>query len=330
MEDDFRPKLSICISTLNRSEFIGLSLDSILEQMPGNCEIVVSDNGSTDETSQVVEKRARRFDGLRYIRHESDCGFDRNIDRVVRLSRGEYCWLFSDDDLMKPDAISTVLNELDQNYSLVLVNMELRDPSMTDVLRRWIYFDADRVYASAESDRLFADLDGTIVNLCNIVIRRSVWLSRDRTRYYGSMFIHTGVLFQKRLPGPALVISEPLIMYRSGNVQSFANKWSEMWLVKWPAVIASLDVAEWAKKSVRTSEPWRCPLWLLTLREGNAYSLTAYRRWLRPQVSSLNWRLLAVVISILPRAVARSTRTLYRYCRARLRLQPITFFTMPQ
>ncbi|WP_161815303.1 glycosyltransferase family 2 protein [Steroidobacter agaridevorans] len=323
-------RLSICISTLNRAAFIGSSLDSIISQATDDCEIVVSDNASTDDTENVVADRARNFNRLRYVKQHSNDGADRNIDRVVELARGHYCWIFSDDDVMKPEAVRTVLSALEHDYCLILVNMEIKDASMQSTIRpRWINFDSDRVYGPSEADRMFAELDGTVVNLCNIIIKRRLWLSRDRKRYYGSNFIHAGIMFQAQLPEPAFVISTPLISYRLGNTQTFSSEWPEIWLSRWPALVRSLAISDSAKKQVRTSEPWRSPLWLLTLRGWEFYSLTNYRRWVRPRLSSINQRIVPMLIAALPCKLARRAASLCRVTRRFLGRQPATVFTRP-
>src|SRR5687767_12995025 len=86
-------KLSICITTLNRADYIGETLDSILGQLTPDCEVVVLDCASTDGTPEVLSHYTRRFDQLRYFRQEVNNGFDRDCSRAVELSAGEYCWL---------------------------------------------------------------------------------------------------------------------------------------------------------------------------------------------------------------------------------------------
>src|SRR5262249_16202475 len=69
-------KLSICITTLNRAKFIGPSLESMLSQITDDCEIIVLDAASTDETERVVSEYASRSDRLRYIRQSTNNGWD--------------------------------------------------------------------------------------------------------------------------------------------------------------------------------------------------------------------------------------------------------------
>lgn len=54
-------KLSICIATRNRATLLPAMLDSIISQTTEECEIVVSDNASTDNNEAVVVDYAKRF-----------------------------------------------------------------------------------------------------------------------------------------------------------------------------------------------------------------------------------------------------------------------------
>jgi abequosyltransferase len=81
-------KLSICIATFNRASALGKTLERVIAQATDDCEIVVSDNASTDNTEQVVAEYARRFCRLRYIRLEANRGFERNFNCAVEAARG--------------------------------------------------------------------------------------------------------------------------------------------------------------------------------------------------------------------------------------------------
>jgi glycosyltransferase involved in cell wall biosynthesis len=313
-------KLSICIATFNRASFIGATLDRIISQATSDCEIVVSDNASTDCTEEVIAAYARRFDRLHYFKHDTNTGIDRNFDSAVDFARGEYCWLMSDDDWLKPNAITRVLEALSEDLSLVVVNMELRDFSMTKIVRnRWINFESDRLYGRGETDRLFVDLDYTLWNIGNVIVKRDVWISREREQYYGSWFIHVGIIFQDHLPGGAIVISEPLINYRLGNTQSASSKWTEIFLHKWPSLVDSLALSNSAKNILRSTKPWRNLPTMLNLRSQHGYSLLQYKMWIRPRLRFFHERLLPILVAVIPRSLAN----VLGIAAAALRLKPI-------
>ncbi|MFC4311613.1 glycosyltransferase family 2 protein [Steroidobacter flavus] len=302
MSSDCRDvKLSICITTFNRRNFIGATLRSILDQCTDECELLVLDGGSTDDTELVVSEYVGRSRHLRYVRRSENGGFDLDCDCAVHLAIGQYCWLMTDDDLLKPGAVAAVLDALRQDPSLVIVNAELRDFEMRRILQpRWLNFGSDRLYRGTETDRLFAEVGDFLKYIGGVVIKRRTWISRDRKSYYGSLFLHLGVIFQDQLPGDALVIARPYISYRIGNSHTFSPNMFETFMIKWPALVWSLAPSDAAKRKVCSLEPWREFHELLQRRGLGYYSLNEYRRWIRPQLRSFREKLIPVFVALLP------------------------------
>ena len=305
-------KLSICITTFNRAAFIGATLESILSQLTNDCEVVVLDGASTDETERVMSEYALRFDRLRYVRQDTNSGLDRDCDRVVELADGEYCWLMADDDLLKPGAVEAILKTLRRDVSLAIVNGEVRDLNMSKVLqRRWLDFESDRVYGPGDMDRLVLDVGHVLSYIGCIVIKREIWLAREKERYYGSLFIFLGVIFQECLPGETLVIAEPFISYRMGNTHTFSPKMFETLMVNFPSLVWSLTLSESAKGKICSAEPWRNFQELFLLRGRGYYSMTEYRRWIRPRLRSIHEKLTPALVALLPGVLANAVLVFY-------------------
>jgi len=314
------PKLSICISTFNRAAFIGETLESIVSQATENCEIVVSDNASPDNTENVVGQYERRCSCLRYIKHDTDLGMDRNYDRALELARGEYCWLLSDDDPLKPGAVASVLKALANDFSLVLVNSEARDASLSTIIQGRIHdIRADQVYEPTEMDRLFSDLKEYVQYLSAYVIKRDIWRERERERYYGSLYLFVGIVFQKCLPGKALVMAEPLMYSRFGNFSTFSPNAFEVFTINWSSVVWSLGISDVTKRKCVPKEPWRSPSLLLIWRAISGYSISEYRRCVRPRLRTAWERLIPLLIAVVPIALANASCTMY-FCGPRQRI----------
>ncbi|OZA05611.1 MAG: hypothetical protein B7X95_05770, partial [Methylophilaceae bacterium 17-44-8] len=105
-------KLSICIPTYNYGAYIGETLYSILSQVTDELEVIVLDGGSTDETSTVIANYQRNYPQLCYYKQDHRGGIDRDIDKLLNLAKGKYCWLFSADDIMAPHSIDIILGEI--------------------------------------------------------------------------------------------------------------------------------------------------------------------------------------------------------------------------
>ncbi len=306
-------KLSICIGTYNRAAFIGAALDSILSQVTDECEIVISDNASTDGTEEVVAQYAQRFKGVHYFKQDENRGFDQNFDRAVELARGEYCWLMADDDVLKPGAIATVLDALRRDLSLIVVNVEARSFDLSRVLQcRWLAFESDRVYPPEQMELLFVEANPVLKFVGCVIIKRAIWSARERQRYYGTWFVFLAVIFQERLPGDTLVIAEPLIVYRKGNQITYSSMHSEIWFSKLPSVLRSFTtVSESSKDKFWSTEPWKNLPDLLRVRALGLYSLREYKQWIRPRLRSTRERWTSSLIALLPGVLVNALFVLY-------------------
>lgn len=274
-------RLSICVATYARGAFIGETLENILAQATDEVEVLVVDGASPDNTADVVRALQERHPGLVYHREATNSGVDQDFDKAVGYARGEYCWLLSDDDLLAPGAIARVLAALADGPELVVVNAEVRDRDMGQVLQPgMLALAADRSFGPDENEQLFAATAGYLSFIGGVVIRRSAWLARERAAYYGTLFIHIGVLFQPPALGRVHVIAAPLVRIRYGNAMWTARGF-EIWMRKWPRLVWSFaHFSEKARAAVSPRDPAASLKTLLWYRAIGAYGLPEYRAWL--------------------------------------------------
>jgi abequosyltransferase len=196
MREDQPIELSVCIPTYNRATFIGETLESILSQASESVEVVVIDGASTDSTPEVVASYQKRFTNLIYHRGAQNMGVDRDMATAVELARGEYCWLMSSDDLIKPGAIARMLEEIRSGADIYLCDITLCDSDMRPI-RDTIFLSerrADDQFDLADRGQFLTYLNLATSNnalfcyMCAIVFRRSRWVSVG----FNEHFIRTG------------------------------------------------------------------------------------------------------------------------------------------
>jgi glycosyltransferase involved in cell wall biosynthesis len=280
-------KLSICMATRNRGAFIGATLETIVSQATDEVEIVVLDGASTDNTEEVIRLYQVRFPQLRYFRQETNMGIDQDFAKAVDLAKGEYCWLFCDDDLLKPGAIRVVLDALRDDYAVVIVNSEVRNADLSKLLEpKRLPIEKNRIYKSSENDLLLIDSGQYLSFIGCVIVKRQLWDARKKEDYFGSYFIHVGVIFQQPLPRDTLAIAEPLVSIRYGNA-SWLGKYFEIWMFKWPSLIWSFaDLPDSAKCRVCPREPWRSLKTLMHFRAKGVYTSQEYAEWVKPRLGS--------------------------------------------
>ena len=304
--------LSICIATRNRGDFIGDTLRSIVEQWDERIEIVVVDGASSDNTESVVTEWSQRQPDIRYVKLAKNGGVDRDFDIAVEHAVGDYCWLMSDDDLVMPGALRTVLSAIEKGYSLIVINSEVRNFDFTKLLdHNRLRFDGDRIYTSAEFGRLFEEVSAYLTYIGAVIIRREIWLSRDRVTYYGSWFIHVGVIFQQVLPNDTLVIAKPLVSIRFGNAQ-WRPKEFHIRMICWTDLVWSLPaISESLRLKCYRREPWRSVKSLVFFRAKGTYDLNDYRKWIRPRVSRRWDKFKAIGVALIPGPIANFLGLIY-------------------
>jgi abequosyltransferase len=296
-------KLSICIATFNRGTFITETLNSIAPQLHGGVELVVVDGASTDDTSERVTEFRSRHPFVRYIRETRNSGVDQDFDKAVAYADGEYVWLMTDDDLMLPGAVSRVCAALAQKHELIVMNSQVRTADLSKLLNeRLIELPADRDYTSAAREQFFVDIARGLTFIGSVVIRRDVWLARERRAYYGSLFIHVGVIFQSPPLGRVRFVADPVLQVRYG-LGMWTPRSFEVWMYKWPGLIWSFDAyTDATKAQITRREPWRSPMKLFHFRSKYGYSIAEYRKFFA-HVDGW-YRTCAFAIALFPAALA--------------------------
>lgn len=297
-------RLSICIATYNRADLIGETLASILPQLRQGIELLVVDGASTDATSSVVEAAFNGRGDCRYVRLPAKGGVDQDYCLAVEQARGDYCWLMTDDDVLKPEAVARVMNNLRGDPDLLVINAEVAGPDLAaTLLTGKLDLASDRAMGPVHPDELLA-LAGDLLSFIGaVVIRRDTWLARDAKPYLGSEFVHVGMIFQAPLKREARVIAQPLVRIRYGRA-NWTRRAFEVWMFKWPRLIWGLaGVSEYAKDAVCPREPWRHIGQLVTLKAQGSYSLEEYRQWLKPLRMGVLVRLRVLVLAALPQGL---------------------------
>lgn len=112
------PRISVLLPTFNRANYIGEAIASVLAQSYGDFELIVVDDGSTDETCSRVASIADPR--IRYIYREHG-GVSKALNTAWRAARGELVAMIGSDDVWLPHLFKTLLPLIDGKSELGLV-----------------------------------------------------------------------------------------------------------------------------------------------------------------------------------------------------------------
>ena len=106
------PLFSVIIATYNRQELLPRAIDSVLRQTFRDFELIIVDNGSTDNTRMVA--RRENAPHVRYVlnpRPTKSCDAPRNLG--IQMAKGKLVSFLDDDDIWYPDRLETVKRAFD-------------------------------------------------------------------------------------------------------------------------------------------------------------------------------------------------------------------------
>lgn len=115
-------KVSVCISNYNYGRYVADAIESCLEQTYGDIEVVVVNDGSTDDSAEVIE---RYRDRITYITQEN-AGQYSSIRRAFEASHGDLVIFLDADDRLDPTTVSRVVDAYQQSPDIARIQWRLR------------------------------------------------------------------------------------------------------------------------------------------------------------------------------------------------------------
>ncbi|WP_159982174.1 MULTISPECIES: glycosyltransferase family 2 protein [unclassified Novosphingobium] len=216
------PTLSICIPTYNRSHCLAELLDSIIAQDMPQIEVVVSDDGSPDDTAALARSYGGRIARFTLLCQPVNIGVDRNIRAVTEAATGDYIWLIGDDDRLEPGGARRVMDALERWPGVVGLTLGVVDYDVT--LRHVTGLRAmprtQRIEGAAavfsRSAHLLGYISGTVVDRRKWNAASADPSARAMKNLYSPVYILGRAIGATGTWG---IVNEPCIGFRSGNDQ---------------------------------------------------------------------------------------------------------------
>jgi len=117
-----KPKISIITPTFNRARYIAKAIKSVQDQILDNWELIVVDDGSTDDTESIVRGFMEKDGRISYFKNEKNLGIAKTRNRGVAFAKADYvAMLDSDDAWATPDKLAKQLSFFEHNKKLGIV-----------------------------------------------------------------------------------------------------------------------------------------------------------------------------------------------------------------
>ena len=119
--------ISVCMATYNGEKFIREQIASILLQLKMDDELIISDDGSTDRTLEII---GSFLDKRIVLLHHTPCGIAWNFENALKHANGDYIFLADQDDVWLPGKVTSCLEKLHDGYDFIVTNCTVTDQDL--------------------------------------------------------------------------------------------------------------------------------------------------------------------------------------------------------
>ena len=114
------PKVSVCMPNYNYGNYIGKSIQSVLDQTFKDFELIIVDDASTDNSISEIKKFSDNR--IHFYQNEKNIGRLKNINKALSIAQGIYIILLPSDNLISPNILERSVSVLDLNKNVGLVH----------------------------------------------------------------------------------------------------------------------------------------------------------------------------------------------------------------
>lgn len=225
--------LSIAIPVYNFGAFLPECLESLLdESFESNVEVLVFDGCSTDDTQLVVRSYQQNYPNLRYVKAVKKGGIDFDMAKSVELVSSRYCWLFSGDDIIRPQSIKSILSTIEKCESDLILCRHNECHNDLNVIKDWPVLDIeeDRVFQLDDEQERSEYLSLALTSeaffsfMGSLIVKRETWLREQlNPDLDGSHWAHIGRLWSLTKSPFKLYYMHEVILDRRGGNDSFSK-----------------------------------------------------------------------------------------------------------
>lgn len=123
-----KPRISILVPAYEtKTEYLREMIDSVISQTYGEFELCIADGSRSDSVKKTVEQYQKMDKRIRYLHLEQNEGISENTNRALEMATGEYVALLDHDDLLAPEALEEVVQEIAKGKEVVYTDEDKTD-----------------------------------------------------------------------------------------------------------------------------------------------------------------------------------------------------------
>ncbi|MDY3694521.1 MAG: glycosyltransferase family 2 protein [Proteus mirabilis] len=210
------PLVSVVIPAYNAQDYLERAVNSVLNQSYNNIEIIIINDGSSDNTLNIIEKLSRTYKEIIFLSHENQ-GISKTRNRGIEVAKGEYICFLDSDDTYEPEFLLDLFNQAIQNnddFSYCLFSKIFGE---SDIRPSKIYKDGNTIINFLNFDYF---------DICCLFIKKS-FIEKNDIKFEVNMIVGEDVWFilQCLYIGKYTVVNKYLYNYYNIPTSIMNKKW---------------------------------------------------------------------------------------------------------
>ena len=121
IEKQNTPLVSVILCVYNRKDILERALNSVIKQTFKDYELIIVDDGSTDEVEKLIFPYLKKHQNFKYIRH-SNCGLPLSRNKGILIAQGQYITFIDSDDEYKKEHLEQMVFFMKENPDVDLIH----------------------------------------------------------------------------------------------------------------------------------------------------------------------------------------------------------------
>lgn len=118
------PAISCVMPCYNREEYVAEAIESVLNQTFRDFEFIIIDDGSTDNTPEIIEEYAKNDNRIIFLQNEENKGISYSRNRANTVAKGKYIAVMDSDDISEPERFEKEIEYLENHEDIGIVGTQ--------------------------------------------------------------------------------------------------------------------------------------------------------------------------------------------------------------
>ncbi len=162
------PRVTLFVYAYNHADFVEKAIDAAFSQTYKNLEIILSDDNSTDNTFEIMKRKAQSYHGNQDIilnKNERNLGISEHLNKIMTLGSGDWFVLAAGDDISFPNRVDIIVDKIMENPAIMSFNSGFHIIDRNEKFKTFRGFNTKRLYVTGATgawSRKIFDIFGPI------------------------------------------------------------------------------------------------------------------------------------------------------------------------